>query len=166
MCRRSAVVGRATATAPTHMSAPVQDAQRSAASRFFDEYRSPLRTFEREYEVAPGVLIQSHRRPHPRAQGGPRARVLSSARSRSPPMGTDCCGYLPSSTPAHRIPHDGERYGPVARHDWGRQGRARLITSPQEQSGPMSGKLMVPSPRRRHEAGFLAIFIVAPPLAA
>jgi len=39
------------------MSAPVQDAQRSAASRFFDEYRSPLRTFEREYEVAPEVLI-------------------------------------------------------------------------------------------------------------
>ena len=41
----------------THMPAPVPDALRSAASRFLDEYRSQLRTFEREYEVAPGVLI-------------------------------------------------------------------------------------------------------------
>jgi glyoxylase-like metal-dependent hydrolase (beta-lactamase superfamily II) len=30
---------------------------RSAASRFLDEYRSQLRTFETEYEVAPGVVV-------------------------------------------------------------------------------------------------------------
>lgn len=31
---------------------------RSAAKRFVDEYRSQLRTFEDEYEVAPGVVVQ------------------------------------------------------------------------------------------------------------
>lgn len=41
----------------THMPAPVPDALRSAASRFLDEYRSKLRPFETEYEVAPGVLV-------------------------------------------------------------------------------------------------------------
>lgn len=41
----------------TVMPAPVPDALRSIASRFLDEYRSQLQTFEQEYEVAPGVLI-------------------------------------------------------------------------------------------------------------
>jgi glyoxylase-like metal-dependent hydrolase (beta-lactamase superfamily II) len=41
----------------THMPAPVPDALRSIASRFLDEYRGHMRTFESEYEVAPGVLI-------------------------------------------------------------------------------------------------------------
>jgi glyoxylase-like metal-dependent hydrolase (beta-lactamase superfamily II) len=41
----------------THMPAPVPDALRSAASRFLDEYRSQLRPFETENEVAPGVLV-------------------------------------------------------------------------------------------------------------
>jgi len=41
----------------THMPAPVPDALRSAASRFLEEYRSRLRPFETEYEVAPGVLV-------------------------------------------------------------------------------------------------------------
>jgi glyoxylase-like metal-dependent hydrolase (beta-lactamase superfamily II) len=41
----------------THMPAPVPDALRSAASRFLDEYRSQLRPFETDYEVAPGVLV-------------------------------------------------------------------------------------------------------------
>jgi glyoxylase-like metal-dependent hydrolase (beta-lactamase superfamily II) len=43
----------------SHTSMPpgVPDALRSAASRFLDEYRSQLRPFETEYEVAPGVLI-------------------------------------------------------------------------------------------------------------
>ena len=41
----------------TDMPAPVPDALRSIASRFLDEYRGHLRTFETEYEVAPGVLI-------------------------------------------------------------------------------------------------------------
>lgn len=41
----------------THMPAPVPDALRSAATRFLDEYRSRLRPFETEYEVAPGVLV-------------------------------------------------------------------------------------------------------------
>ena len=33
------------------------DALRSAAKRFLNEYRSQLRTFEEEYEVAPGVVV-------------------------------------------------------------------------------------------------------------
>jgi glyoxylase-like metal-dependent hydrolase (beta-lactamase superfamily II) len=41
----------------TDMPAPVPDALRSIASRFLDEYRGQLRTFETEYEVAPGVLV-------------------------------------------------------------------------------------------------------------
>jgi glyoxylase-like metal-dependent hydrolase (beta-lactamase superfamily II) len=42
----------------THMPAPVPDALRSIASRFLDEYRGQMRTFETEYEVAPGVLVR------------------------------------------------------------------------------------------------------------
>jgi glyoxylase-like metal-dependent hydrolase (beta-lactamase superfamily II) len=34
------------------------DVLRSAAKRFLDEYRSQLRTFETEYEVAPGVVVR------------------------------------------------------------------------------------------------------------
>jgi glyoxylase-like metal-dependent hydrolase (beta-lactamase superfamily II) len=41
----------------THMPSPVPDALRSIASRFLGEYRSRMRTFESEYEVAPGVLV-------------------------------------------------------------------------------------------------------------
>jgi glyoxylase-like metal-dependent hydrolase (beta-lactamase superfamily II) len=41
----------------TDMPAPVPDALKSIASRFLHEYRGHLRTFETEYEVAPGVLI-------------------------------------------------------------------------------------------------------------
>jgi glyoxylase-like metal-dependent hydrolase (beta-lactamase superfamily II) len=41
----------------TSMPAGVPDALRSAATRFLDEYRSRLRPFETEYEVAPGVLV-------------------------------------------------------------------------------------------------------------
>ncbi|MDT5314658.1 MAG: hypothetical protein QOE74_3678 [Mycobacterium sp.] len=41
----------------TDMPAPVPAALRSIASRFLAEYRRQLRTFENEYEVAPGVLI-------------------------------------------------------------------------------------------------------------
>ncbi len=40
----------------TNMPEGVPDALRSAATRFLDEYRSRLRPFETEYEVAPGVL--------------------------------------------------------------------------------------------------------------
>ena len=47
------------------------DVLRSAEERFVDMYRSQLRPFEKEYEVAPGVVVCSHRRPHPRAQRGP-----------------------------------------------------------------------------------------------
>jgi glyoxylase-like metal-dependent hydrolase (beta-lactamase superfamily II) len=36
----------------------VPNALRSAASQFLDEYRSQLRPFETEYEVAPGVLVR------------------------------------------------------------------------------------------------------------
>jgi glyoxylase-like metal-dependent hydrolase (beta-lactamase superfamily II) len=41
----------------TAMPAPVPEVLRSTASRFLDVYRSQLRTFETEYEVAPGVLV-------------------------------------------------------------------------------------------------------------
>ena len=41
----------------TDMPAPVPDGLRSIASRFLDEYRGQLRTFETEYELAPGVLV-------------------------------------------------------------------------------------------------------------
>ena len=41
----------------TSMPAGVPDALRSAATRFLDEYRSQLRPFETEYEVAPGVVV-------------------------------------------------------------------------------------------------------------
>jgi glyoxylase-like metal-dependent hydrolase (beta-lactamase superfamily II) len=40
----------------TNMPQGVPDALRSAATRFLDEYRSRLRPFETEYEVAPGVV--------------------------------------------------------------------------------------------------------------
>jgi glyoxylase-like metal-dependent hydrolase (beta-lactamase superfamily II) len=36
----------------------VQEKIRSVAGRFLDEYRSQLRPFEAEYEVAPGVVVR------------------------------------------------------------------------------------------------------------
>jgi glyoxylase-like metal-dependent hydrolase (beta-lactamase superfamily II) len=42
----------------TSMPPPVQSKIRSVAGRFLDEYRSQLRPFEAEYEVAPGVVIR------------------------------------------------------------------------------------------------------------
>ena len=39
------------------MPPPVQEKIRSVAGRFVDEYRSQLRPFEAEYEVAPGVVV-------------------------------------------------------------------------------------------------------------
>jgi glyoxylase-like metal-dependent hydrolase (beta-lactamase superfamily II) len=41
----------------TNMPEGVPDALRSASTRFLDEYRTRLRPFETEYEVAPGVLV-------------------------------------------------------------------------------------------------------------
>ncbi|MHC9292992.1 MBL fold metallo-hydrolase [Mycobacterium sp. LTG2003] len=41
----------------TTMPQPIPDVLRSTASRFLNEYRGNLRTFESEYEVAPGVLV-------------------------------------------------------------------------------------------------------------
>ena len=41
----------------TQMPPPVPPVLRSAAGRFLDEYRSQLRPFEAEYEVAPGVVV-------------------------------------------------------------------------------------------------------------
>ena len=35
----------------------MQDTIRSIASRFLDEYRGQIRTFETEHELAPGVLV-------------------------------------------------------------------------------------------------------------
>ena len=42
----------------TVMPDPIPDVLRSTATRFLDVYRGQLRTFETEYEVAPGVLIR------------------------------------------------------------------------------------------------------------
>ncbi|MGW4097026.1 MULTISPECIES: MBL fold metallo-hydrolase [unclassified Mycobacterium] len=41
----------------TVMPQPIPDVLRRVATQFLDEYRGQLRTFETEYEVAPGVLI-------------------------------------------------------------------------------------------------------------
>jgi glyoxylase-like metal-dependent hydrolase (beta-lactamase superfamily II) len=41
----------------TGMPPALADVARSAATRFLNEYRSYLRTFEEEYEVAPGVVV-------------------------------------------------------------------------------------------------------------
>ncbi|THC51806.1 MBL fold metallo-hydrolase [Streptomyces sp. A1499] len=41
----------------TAMPTPVPDVLRTTASRFLDVYRSQLRPFETEYEVAPGVMV-------------------------------------------------------------------------------------------------------------
>lgn len=41
----------------TVMPQPIPDVLRVTASRFLDEYRTRLRPFEKEYEVAPGVLV-------------------------------------------------------------------------------------------------------------
>ncbi|HKV19158.1 MAG TPA: MBL fold metallo-hydrolase [Mycobacterium sp.] len=41
----------------TDMPAPVPAALRSIATRFLDEYRGQMRTFETEHELAPGVLV-------------------------------------------------------------------------------------------------------------
>jgi glyoxylase-like metal-dependent hydrolase (beta-lactamase superfamily II) len=42
----------------TVMPAPIPDVLRRTATQFLDVYRSQLRTFEKEYEVAPGVVIR------------------------------------------------------------------------------------------------------------
>ncbi|MGV0801593.1 MBL fold metallo-hydrolase, partial [Mycolicibacterium elephantis] len=41
----------------TEMPAPVPNVLRRVAAQFLDEYRGQMRTFETEYEVAPGVLV-------------------------------------------------------------------------------------------------------------
>ncbi|MDG5485068.1 MBL fold metallo-hydrolase [Mycolicibacterium gadium] len=41
----------------TDMPAPVPGALRQIASRFLTEYRGQIKTFETEYEIAPGVLV-------------------------------------------------------------------------------------------------------------
>lgn len=42
----------------TSMPSPVPDVLRSTATRFMNEYREQLRTFDKEYEVAPGVVAR------------------------------------------------------------------------------------------------------------
>ena len=42
----------------TVMPAPMPDVLRATATQFLEVYRSQLQTFEKEYEVAPGVLIR------------------------------------------------------------------------------------------------------------
>ena len=53
------------------MPPPIQKVLRRSAKQFLDEYRSQLRPFETEHEVAPGGDRLPCRRPHPRAQRGP-----------------------------------------------------------------------------------------------
>src|SRR6516162_2229426 len=55
----------------TSMPPGFPDVLRSVAGRFLDEYRSQLRPFEAEYEVAPGVVVVQRLRTRPRG-GGPR----------------------------------------------------------------------------------------------
>ena len=43
---------------PAFMPPPVQETLGPVALRFLDEYRSRLRLFEKEYEVAPGVVVR------------------------------------------------------------------------------------------------------------
>lgn len=42
----------------TSMPSPVPDVLRSTANQFINEYRSKLRLFDEEYEVAPGVVVR------------------------------------------------------------------------------------------------------------
>lgn len=42
----------------TAMPSPVPDVLRSTATRFLNEYRHQIRTFDEQHEVAPGVLVQ------------------------------------------------------------------------------------------------------------
>lgn len=42
----------------TVMPSPIPDVLRTTAQRFMEEFQSQLQTFEEEYEVAPGVVIQ------------------------------------------------------------------------------------------------------------
>jgi glyoxylase-like metal-dependent hydrolase (beta-lactamase superfamily II) len=42
----------------TSMPSPVPDVLRATANQFISEYRSKVRTFEDEYEVAPGVVVK------------------------------------------------------------------------------------------------------------
>ena len=42
----------------TSMPSPVPNVLRSVATRFLNEYHGRLRTFEEEYEVAPGVVVR------------------------------------------------------------------------------------------------------------
>jgi glyoxylase-like metal-dependent hydrolase (beta-lactamase superfamily II) len=41
----------------TDMPAPVPEALRSIATRFLNEYRCQIKTFEQSYEIAPGVIV-------------------------------------------------------------------------------------------------------------
>src|SRR4029078_11055657 len=41
----------------TSMPGPVPEVLRTVAKRFLSEYRSKLRTFDEQYEVAPGVTV-------------------------------------------------------------------------------------------------------------
>src|SRR5262249_3112946 len=75
--------GRLRPDVPIHLAAPevafwaspdfsrntfggMPDVLRSAEGRFVDEYRSQLRPFEKEYEVAPGVGVRRTGGPTPR----------------------------------------------------------------------------------------------------
>jgi hypothetical protein len=58
------------------MPSPIPNVLRSVAGRFVNEYRSQLRTFETEHEVAPGVVV---RRTGGHTPGGERLTFLGDA---------------------------------------------------------------------------------------
>jgi len=43
---------------PTYMPAPVRDVLGPVATRFLDKYRGQLKLFDRQHEVAPGVVVR------------------------------------------------------------------------------------------------------------
>jgi len=110
----------------TDMPAPVPDGLRSIASRFLDEYRGQLRTFETEYELAPGVLVARTGGHNPWAQHRP-----SGVRQRMP----DVCPATPCLPPVSITP----------------SGTKALNTTPRNQ--PASGSNSCASWRRKRVAG-------------
>ena len=77
----------------TAMPASMQYMIRSSARHFLDEYRSELRTFEAEYQVAPGVLVtrtgaesEAMRPPIPTESGHPfRSKAATDSEAMRPP---------------------------------------------------------------------------------
>ena len=90
----------------TPMPAGFPDAIRAAAKRFLNDYQSKLRPFEKEYEVAPGVLV---RRTGTSVQSTTSRKVIADTHARY--FGTELDDR--SLTPG-----DNARIGSVRFEDW------------------------------------------------